>query len=387
MNTKLLTILACLWLLLPGLAFAQDDDIHDLLIEFRAGECPDYILNAEFLIPQYNDEGRFDSIYVILDFIEDRCGPEHFADYKILHAIEIGDPPENLCENILVDEILDGEARVRRFWGRDDIFSDDPMSDDYEFSPYQNFIRNMAESLLPRTDTNSITHLVCRHLAGDNDYVMRRLSRREFDGTCLQKEYDKRITNVDEEFRKFRLHAAGGIGIWIPRGESELLGNKLEISGELGGKRGRFGFDLSGAVRLLESREFYELYYNEQLVRTDDYIGGYIGGTISGELLRLRRYGLDLFAGGGYDGFSATIGEETRGVDSYNINFGLRMRYQYNKERNQFFGLQLRYNIVDYDTNGGSDLSGNTISLNVIYGYLGNRDVTGRAKRLRYYDR
>jgi len=60
------------------------------------------------------------------------------------------------------------------------------------------------------------------------------------------------------------------------------------------------------------------------------------------------------------------------------------LRFFYNKKQTQFFGLQVRHNFVSYD-GGGSDLSGNTLSLNLIYGIMINQNVVSRLDRLKYF--
>jgi len=401
MFTKLIISILALLMAVP-MAMAQEDeaaegdDLYELLTEYEVGECPKFILNAEFLIARYNDEGKFDSVYMVLDYVEERCGPEHFFDYEILHSIEIGEFPADYCEEAMIDKILAPGSEPIPYWSSGKDGQGDIDTEYLEFSPYHTFMRNLAESLTARTDTNSVAHLVCRHYMGDRAYIMRRLRRNEFKGTCLQKEYNARIAAVEDRLRKFRGHLAGGLGVWIPGGNTELLGVKPEVSVELGMRSPVFGFDINGAIRFFESREFYELYYNEMLVPTDDFIGGYVGASVSVQLFALTgknapkfplsRYNAELFAGGGYDGFAATINKENIGVDSYNLHFGLRLRYFYNKERTMFGGLQFKYSFVDYDTGGGTDLSGHTISVSLLYGYLGNIMASRDARRLHYYD-
>lgn len=398
MFTKLTISILALLLAAP-VAMAQDNDmaedegLYELLTEYEVGECPRFILNAEFLIARYNDEGKFDSVYMVLDYVEQRCGREHFFDYEILHQIELGEFPADYCEELLIEKMLDESGEPIPYWssGMDDI-----DTDQMEFSPYHTFMKNLAESLAARTDTNSIAHLVCRHYTGDRAYVMGRLRRNEFKGTCLQDEYNARVSRIEDDVRKLRGHLSGGLGVWIPGGNTDLLGVKPEIVVNVGTRSRWFGVDLGGAVRFLESSEFYELYYNERLVPSDDFIGGYVGLSLTAQLFSLGRnsvhlnsggrYTGELFAGGGYDGFAATIDEESVGVDSYNLHFGLRLRYFYNKERTMFGGLQFKYSFVDYDTGGGTDLSGHTISVSVLYGFLGNIKAVREARRLHYYD-
>ena len=113
---------------------------------------------------------------------------------------------------------------------------------------------------------------------------------------------------------------------------------------------------------------------------TDYYFGGYIGLDYNYYLVSKKRYDIGLLAGMGWDGFDfapqpydyyyyypyytshVTIG-------SFNANAGLRFNYYFT--HSFYVGLQGRYNLIDYYTRGGSDLSGNAFSIDLIFGMNG----------------
>ena len=57
-----------------------------LLTEENIDDCPTYVLNAEILIPWYYQESKFDSIYILLDFLEYECG-EWVGEFEILEDL------------------------------------------------------------------------------------------------------------------------------------------------------------------------------------------------------------------------------------------------------------------------------------------------------------
>ena len=71
------------------------------------------------------------------------------------------------------------------------------------------------------------------------------------------------------------------------------------------------------------------------------------------------------------------------GINSYRISLGVNLRRYTQPLGPEYIGLQIRYNITDYKT-GGTDLSGNAISVHLVFGGLNNRDALSGLEFLRY---
>jgi hypothetical protein len=124
-------------------------------------------------------------------------------------------------------------------------------------------------------------------------------------------------------------------------------------------------------------------------VRTNHFFGGYFGADVERTLLRLPKHQFDFLGGIGLDGFDTieTEGQNSgtddgKSINSLNVNLGLGYKYFYNKTG--FLGLDAKYNMVNYRNTGGTDLSGNTVTLGLTLGFLWNESKQAALKSLRY---
>ena len=111
---KLITVSILLLIIAPVVGAQADDstNIKKLLTSTRIQDCQDYEMNAEMLIPKYYNEGKFDSISAIIQFINQRCPTDLFKSYQILRQIQTGEMPQDWCDSALVNEILN----ERYYW-------------------------------------------------------------------------------------------------------------------------------------------------------------------------------------------------------------------------------------------------------------------------------
>jgi len=128
---------------------------------------------------------------------------------------------------------------------------------------------------------------------------------------------------------------------------------------------------------------------NDSIWNTTHFLGVYIGLDLGYELFRFENISFNLIGGIGYDAFDALEVNETcscetsrKSLGSLNLNIGLGNKY-YIKNWN-YIGVDLKYNIVDYNNPNGTDLSGNAITLNVIFGFIGGKFQDRRLQELDY---
>lgn len=128
--------------------------------------------------------------------------------------------------------------------------------------------------------------------------------------------------------------------------------------------------------RFLDAKREYVVRQDDKEDRGRSFFGGYVGADLAYETLRSESHAVSLIGGIGLDGFgsgsSRNDDNSTSGVNSLNLNIGAEYRLACNRTRTRSVGLQGRYNFVNYATGGGTDLSGNTVSIDLIYGWLGN---------------
>lgn len=163
-------------------------------------------------------------------------------------------------------------------------------------------------------------------------------------------------------------------GIWIPTGKIEILGAHPQFGFFMGGKRCRFEYSLSVLGRFLAAADEYTVKYEGVLYDTTGYFGWYLGMDFGYEIFYRKRNGFLLLAGVGWDAFrSEYIEEEEIPVirNSFNFNSGVGYRFYYREmESMSYIEVDFKYNFIDYNNPGGTDLAGNAVSVLFIWGNI-----------------
>jgi hypothetical protein len=334
--------------------------------------------NAQCILPDYYDRGHIDSVERIMAIIDSVCDKPLFDTLNLLRQIESDDFPEDWYNFELEAALLD--APECYMWGSCIDWSGPPCMDKYKA-----FLDTLATIQARRVDSTSMAHVFCSYYLGKDWYIRNRLHEGGYPGLRIQREYDRRLTAVKRDLRSWK-HMSMGLGLWTPTGNADVLGHMAELGMEFGLRKDWYGIDGTILTRLLGSSEFHEEYYNEQLVPTDRITAIGFGINLVTELVRSKRYRLELFAGGGHDSFTIYSDENQTSVGSNNLNSGLTIFRFLGDTYNDYFALRFRYNIVDYGNVDGLDLSGNTISISVLWGFIWSRSSVGQARHLGYFD-
>lgn len=163
-------------------------------------------------------------------------------------------------------------------------------------------------------------------------------------------------------------------GLWIPNGNTATLGNKFQIGIFMGGRVHGWGADLQVAFRLGRASSHYMVSYDGEFVSTDYFLGAQILLLASRRIIRSGSYEAELQVGLGIDGFDAIDSKESpKTIISLGNSIGVT-QYFFAPSDFAHVALQTQFSFVSYDTGGGTDLSGNTISINLIFG-LGGQPV------------
>ena len=107
------------------------------------------------------------------------------------------------------------------------------------------------------------------------------------------------------------------------------------------------------------------------------------------ELFSIKKNNFDLIGGIAFDGFDALSSDNSnsnnnisKSINSLNLNIGLGYKHFLNSWN--YLGFDFKYNFVNYDNKNGTDLAGNTITINLIYGFMGNRYKDNILRQLDY---
>ncbi len=176
-------------------------------------------------------------------------------------------------------------------------------------------------------------------------------------------------------------------GAWIPLNSNQPLGIHPEIGFQLGGKKGKWKYDLSIAFRFLEARSSYFAKRGETslLESTKHYFGGFIGFDVGYEVWQRKRNEVQFFTGVAYDGFDALRekGElSSQSVSSYNLNIGCTYRRYF--KRGKYMGLMLKYNVVDYTLGNVVDFNVQPLTVSLVFGVQKNEIARRQLAAIRY---
>ena len=178
------------------------------------------------------------------------------------------------------------------------------------------------------------------------------------------------------------------VGSWMPQGNNKLLGNHPEIGVQLGGESKFWRADGIFSYRCSRARNRYTVDSLGHSVTTDEFNSWMLGVEGGFKFLRSSTFSADVFAGLAYDVIfsieEAGDPEEPVSHSSLAASIGLRQRFFLNQRSGRYIGAIVRYSLVDYDNPGGTDLSGNTLSISFIFGWIVHETLNQFLDKLNY---
>jgi hypothetical protein len=363
-------------LILTGLfttlaATAQEAPNLEHLLTNQVVDCRDIVCNCQNLMPRMAHQENTDSLWLVLQYWVNKCGEsEQTLRMEILLNLKDKTFYEANYKNDLLDLLLTYKNRVEYLktnaGNNQDIFYKSAVD-------FDAFTASYARELAKENDPHTLEYLLCEYYANNFDPLLGALRRNKVPHTDIQKSYTESVNKAVNE-------PEGNLAVigewWMPTQGASILGPHPGLGLQLGIKHKKIMVDVTGILRFVKARNEYEVYHQNTVMTTRQFVGGYLGLDIGRELWRKGKSELALVGGIGYDGFEAIpedvdAGIKSKSINSLNINLGLGYRYYY-KDSGQYFSLQPRINAVNYANKAGSDLSGNTVSIRLIWGFSAN---------------
>jgi hypothetical protein len=389
MVKKLITCVFLILLLTNG--FSQSKP--DTLIEEEAPDCEIIAYNATNLIMYFYAIQDYDSLEIILNDWESTCGiSEPILRTRILLSILSNTFNESIYDSTIVDHILNYMMRM------DTTVNEDFYYDYQEYfgyvpirGPYDYFTQCLADTLLQFSFYNPVELLFSEFYANILiDPVKEIQVNADYENTDLRSYYHRR---VEKYLSKPDFNINFFTGIWIPFDNAALLGNHPVIGMQGGIRSQKMTYNLTLAFKFIKSKNEYTILREGNLETTTNFFGGYIGADLEREMVRLRKSQIDLLAGIGYDGWDAVkVNTEddnpdndlSHSISSLNINFGVGYRHYLRNKT--YLALQGKYNFVNYNNQGGTNFSGNTLTFSLLVGGFFNESKTYFLNELRYIE-
>lgn len=343
-------------------------DIPELLSNENYS-CVNVIDNSMRLIPHYHNNNQFDSLNLTLENWEKTCGmSEPLLRFKILFAIKQNNFSEALYDTLSITEYwrnYNKRIKYKSF--------DGGIPTGYKYlNAYDSFTENFAKNLkIRRSQSTTDVENFFLDLYSDNFYLSYdKIRYGDFMDSKLKQDFHQDIGR----WRNIKFSSSIFTGIWLPLGNIKTLGNHpiIGISSGVGYKK--WSFDMILEWRFLKSPNYYLVESFDSVYSTNRFFGGLYGVQLGYEIFQKDNTKIFVSAGYGFDSFDSVQiphpdrpGERhTKTINSRNTNFGFEYRKYHNYT--SFWGLGLRYNLVNYDNPNGTDLSGNTINIRLKYG-------------------
>ena len=357
-------------------ASGQVTDVESLMTR-RYLSCDDIFYNVSWLIPEFYEKGNKDTLQAIIAYWEDRCGvSEELVRCKIILSINEGSFNENLFEdNILI--LLREYERYNTVYEDKNVrwnyYYDGRYDYDYGYR-LNKFTVKLSKTLLETKEWSAAEKFFLRIYANDFEQGFQMLDSNELDGTRIKELYLKEKKKREQAVY---LHNDWMLGIWIPQGKLDILGAHPFFGYRIGMKYKKLTTDLALGFKFCKSPNIYQVYKDGVIWDTNHFFGGYFGLDAGYELIRLKKNSIDLIGGIAFDGFDA-LSEKvegsdkkiTKSINSLNLNIGLGYKYHFKKQRfnQRYIGIDFKYNFVNFKNPQGTNLDGNTFTVNLIVG-------------------
>jgi hypothetical protein len=235
----------------------------------------------------------------------------------------------------------------------------------------------------------SIERLYCLLYSNDPNSFFSHLKSYKYSTSEIKKVYNQICREV---YNLPALHFSISSGIWIPTGHAILFGVHPIIGFQMGIKKNKSDYNLTLDIKPNNSKNSFTVISAGRTFETNYFRGAYIGFNITREIYNSKKSSICLLGGVGLDQVDVieenqndTISENDKGLTLSSVNYNFGLRFQYRLKTASYIGLETKYNIINFDNKGGTNISGNAFTIHLIYGGFMNARRKNLLKALYYY--
>ena len=343
--------------------------------------CDDIRYNAFDIMDRLYSERKVDSVYHFLDYWEERCGNIRVMNsLRLVLDIQSGQFNAATIDGDLFDVMMDHREDLvlglryfpHLYHTRYSLF-ETPSS----FDSLDQLVRSIAQQTVGFTDEEN---LILDFFASDPP-SFKKIST----STKSQLQSYWKAERREAE-RLGQGHVAFVTGLVRYTGNISLFGDRPKFGLIVGGKKIRHNYDFIWSFRAGPSRRPYTFQYQDSLITHSKWTGMYLGAEYTFDVIDTRWVDIGLSAGFGYDRITAMtsendLGEDPKFLNSFNKNTGISIKYRV-KDDGLYFGLQFRYNWVDYRNPNGTPLDGEYFNVRFLVGSIASDTRKRRLKTL-----
>ena len=379
-------------LILIALSFNTTAQVKDAnvegLMDKRVLTCDDIYYNSITLIPRLYHEKKMDTLNAVLTYWKKNCGMNEAAVcMTILLAIENNTFREELSNiykdttkgNSFADVMFYKNNIISYLYSNKDFAEIKKIPAEYPhfyhtaYVAYSKFTRSVAASLLNKQGLSPAEHFLVEFYANPDTVQISRLADSVYKGSLLQQAY---MGNETFGGLSYGLN----YGMWHSTGKLAIIGDHPYLGCYFGGRGEGFTTDFVMNFAFNNSPNYITVVKDDSVYHTDYFVGYYIGLDFGQALFRTKRHEIAVLAGIAYDGIAVIENTSTdnksngKTLNSLNLNAGLGYKFYYKHvksrdvRRHSFIGIQAKYNFVSYRNGGGTDLTGNSVTIGISWG-------------------
>lgn len=373
-NKKSLFAIAALALFFSAIAIsapagAQQVDVQSIVTQ-RNIPCPEVAFTSSVLIKEFHMKQQPDSLQGVLYFWEGHCGmQEPMVRALVLHMIETNTfyddwYPQNL------GMMLEDYKAAQEIEDFNNYYYDYTTWEYHPISPdFNKFTLQLANDL-KRFEDISPTEMYFLEYYSNNFKEARKIARRgDLAGTPLD--------SLFREHERQKLEGPMGFlglsgGMWIPGGNLAAVGTFSEIGITFESQYRRYLVGGHLNVAFSATQKTFAVDVANSLTDYSPYSGLAVGFDLGWEAASTLKTSLFLVSGFGARSILSRRPNEldekqpTRGQWSLSPGLGVYIRHRISASH--YMAVQTRYNFVNFENDGGTDLSGNIFTFGLIFG-------------------
>lgn len=370
------------------------------LIRKHSLTCAEIAYSVSELIPNFHRENKKDTINSLLKYWQERCGiTEPMMRYSVLQQIQSRAFNDKGLPGRMPDYLADyKDAATTEDESYASFFFDFDAWEYHELHPeFNEFTFSLATSIKNLPDLSPVDRYFIYFYSHDFEAAKELFTGGFLVGTQLDSILKSEATRhqveiykgdkVKEDIQVSKevglineaqeaqsqkgFHAGLSFGTWIPTGNLNQLGTHPQFGIIAGGNSLNLLLGIHLKLGFLHTPYPYRAKIGGEIYDTRNFLQVYAGAHAGIDLLNNPQHALYLTGGLGYDGIDPRNHhereEEIPGmINTFNLNTGIR--YQRVLEESKYFTVIVRYNIVRYRNKGGTDLSGNVVTIGIGYG-------------------
>lgn len=357
-------------------ATAQNDATIESMMTRRHINCSDVLYNSYYLIPELYKRHADDTLQSLMDYTQRHCGPtDDLFHFEILYHISKGTFSEKLFQyrnvstmlkqyaNVLTPKDTAGTLYPRYNWTLVSGAADS----------FYYFLRDMAIGLEARNNARNTTEaFLVKYYANPSDSLLAELKDPRYDSTVLKKDYLDYTFKADPRAGG---HYALSSGIWLPNDNLNILGPHPYINLHIGARGKKLYMGATAGLKFVNASNDFKVLRNDSLHSSNHFMGYYLGMDVGYSISSGEKYTFDLLGGIAYDGITILSYNRypddddkkiTQTVKSLNLNVGAGYKFWF--DQSAYIGLDVKYNFLFYNNKGGTDMSGNAITIGITLG-------------------